>query len=349
MSTRLHVALWSFIALSMLAGVILAPRDVHRAPTSGDISERDAYWTSLIRREGAAQAYGDFGAAVASLPPQLQHENAHVFGGALFEVEGLPGLATCDSKYSFGCYHEFLGRAIASLGLSVVTKLNQDCVDLLKGSALSCQHGIGHGIEAALGYDGAALKKSLALCESLPYNDPIGGCYGGVFMEYNMQTMLGDQGKPRALVNGDVQYPCDTVGEPFTPACYFWQPQWWHQILREQGIRDQSAIYAKIGAYCMAAPAADRRSCFEGTGNNLVADANFDGDAARELCIAATKDPTYQLYCRSLAADSLFVGGAGKKGDAEAVCEGLTGASYEYCAAYASNHANIANELPSVQ
>jgi len=349
MSRALPYAAAAIVLAICIVGFSRPTHAAASAPLTGDLSVREAYWASLIKKEGPAQAYKDFGAAVAILAPPQQHENAHVFGGALYSAIGLPGLSTCDSNYSFGCFHEFLGRAIASLGLSVVNQLNQDCVTALGPNSLSCQHGIGHGIEAALGYDFPALQKSLSLCESLPHNDPIGGCYGGALMEYNMQTMLGEQGKPRPLTSAGVQYPCDSIDSAFQNACYFWQPQWWAQTLRRQGTTDLDEIYRTIGTYCAAAPAADQRSCYEGTGNNLPADANFDGDRARQLCIDVSSDPQDQLYCRALAADSLFVGGAGKKGDALAVCEGLTGSAYSFCASYASNSSNIAKELPSVK
>lgn len=352
MTRRRNIAI-GIVVFALLAIIALALyRFSHQplnAPLTGDLNSRETFWAGVIKKEGPAQAYKDFGTAVAQLSPEKQHENAHVFGGALYTVEGLSGLTTCDSNYSYGCFHEFLGRAIASLGLSVVNELNQDCVNKLGSNALSCQHGIGHGIEAALGYDFSALQKSLALCKDLPYNDPIGGCYGGVFMEDNMQTMLGDQGKARELTSTGVQYPCDVLDDPYENACYFWQSQWWSQELRSSGMTDVDAIYTKIGSYCAAAPSEYRRSCFEGIGNNLVGDANFDGDRARKLCIDASKDPTYQLYCRSLAADSLFVGGAGKKGDALALCDGLTGNAYSFCSLYASNTANIARELPLIK
>lgn len=335
MSHARYLAVCAALALCAVAVYALL-----RANAGTSLPERDSYWYERIKDAGGEDAYRELASAVADLSPQHQHEEAHAFGGALFAAEGVQGLSVCDASFSFGCFHEFLGRAIAALGLSSVPELNERCFQELSDSPLSCQHGIGHGIMAHLGYDDEALRESLALCRDLAHADSIGGCYGGVFMEYNVQTMLGEDGRIRPM-GEDAQYPCSVLPEEYGAACYFWQPQWWRQVLVEQGEPDASVHYAQIGMWCEGAPARFLRECFEGIGNNIPPDAGFDGARARELCEAATNNPERQLYCKSLAANSLFVGGAGKTGDALALCEGLSGEAAAYCEAYARNEANI--------
>jgi hypothetical protein len=311
---------------------------------TGTASEREAYWTAVIEREGGQRAYQEFKRDVDSLPPPQQHDNAHVFGGALFSAEGKQGLSVCDSNYSYGCFHEFLGRAIATLGLSSVYELNQGCVETLGPQALSCQHGIGHGIVSALGYDFDALKKALELCAGLPYSDPIGGCYSGVFMEYNMRTMLGTDARSRPVERGDLQYPCDVLATTYKMACAFWSPQWWIDLQRQSG--PENIDIAAVGPLCDEFEESDIvRSCYEGLGTLVPIQADFDADTARTLCESASADPARQLYCKSYAANSLFVGVVGKTGDAQAVCAGLNGSSFDYCSAYAHNKANLASQL----
>ena len=105
-------------------------------------NEQSEQWAERIQDVGGKAAYVELSNSISGLSPQLQHVAAHAFGEALYDVEGTKGLAVCDSNYSFGCYHEFLGRAIAALGLSSVNDLNQGCVDALGSGALSCQHGV---------------------------------------------------------------------------------------------------------------------------------------------------------------------------------------------------------------
>jgi hypothetical protein len=328
------------VALTIHASRIIPP-----APGSAATpSVAESYWKERIHAVGGVRAYAEFAESVSNFSPQMQHKGSHAFGGALYDVEGAQGLSVCDSRFSFGCFHEFLGRAITDLGLDSVTQLNQGCVDQLGRGALSCQHGIGHGVLAAIGYDRDDLMKALEICKDLPFNDPIGGCYGGVYMEYNMQTMLGEEGRARPATN-DLAAPCDSLPDPYAAACYFWQAQWWRRYLRDQGIANNLVAYARIGQYCAQAPAQYARNCYEGIGNNIPPDADFDGDRTRALCEATSDNATDRLYCKSYAANSLFVGGAGKKGDALAVCADLPDSEYRYCVTYANNKANIAAPL----
>ena len=105
------------------------------------------------------------------------------------------------------------------------------------------------------------------------------------------------------------------------------------------------ATYKRIGELCAKASVSYRRSCYEGIGNNLPADADFQAANVRAFCEAASQDPLYRLYCKSVAADSLFLGGSGKKGDANGVCAGLTGNEQTYCKAYANDRASAVSQL----
>lgn len=342
-------------AVLAVAGVVIAVQytRAHTPPaplvSTGTTAEREAYWQNRVARVGPGAAYEEFAQAVAPLSQNEQHLNAHAFGGALFETTGLAGISTCDMRFNFGCYHEFLGRAIAKLGLAVVPELNDACMKNLEKSPLSCQHGIGHGIMATGGYDEAALTQSLAICKDLPGSDTIGGCYGGVFMEYNMQTMLGDQAQVRPVQAGDPYYPCNTLDASYLPACAFWSPQWWSVV----GYTDS----AKIGALCddfgddlgnASLGPTLVRDCYQGLGVETPSRVGFDPANTAALCKLASKDSRRQLYCLSYAANALNVGGGGEE-KGLAVCNGLSGDSLAYCTAYAKNQANQAQELPAFE
>lgn len=333
------------LCVLVLGGLFAVERDpshvVTRKPNIAEI-----VWMEKIRDVGGEAAYKELSILIAPLEPQPQHEEAHTFGAALYEVLGTEGLRICDSKFAFACYHEFLGRAISDLGLSSVVALNQACFDSLQDSPLSCQHGIGHGVVAYLGYDEKALSRSLEICKNLPYSDPIGGCYGGVFMEYNMQIMLGEDGKLRELVGAEWLSPCDTLEDAYKPACAFWQTQWWNQVRIEQGHTDKKENFTFMGEQCRRYGSASlSRTCFEGIGNITPPEADFNPIKARGLCEAVSNDREHQLYCKSFAANSITLGGAGRKGDGLVVCDGLRGNDRTHCEAYAQNKSNILTPL----
>lgn len=304
------------------------------------VRAQENYWKSRITDISPSPAYEEFALSVATAAPEKQHDGAHAFGAALFRAEGVSGLSTCDARFSYGCFHEFLGQAIAELGLSSVPSLNEGCQKALITSPLSCQHGIGHGVIAALGYDESLMEKALAVCHDLPYMDPIGGCYGGVFMEYNMQTMLGKEGRLRPVATANMQEPCNRLDESYKPACTFWQVQWWHQVMKEKG-KTEEAIFPAMGKLCDAVPSELQRTCYEGMGNITPPAADFDAARSALLCELSSEDSKNRLYCKSYAANSLSSGGAGKVGDGEAVCRGLPSEERSYCEAYAHNEANL--------
>ena len=318
-----------------------------------DVKTETEYWKGRIADVGGKEAYTEFSNWIEhdAIDQDQVHTLAHIFGGALYRTEGVGGLSVCDARFTYGCLHEFLGEAIAEHGLPIVPQLNEECVHARVESPLSCQHGIGHGLTAALGYDENAFKQALSVCRELPYSDPIGGCYGGVFMEYNVRTILsvrGEDAPVRPLSNGNYFETCDALSGDFLRPCFFWQPQWWHQLLRVKGESDEDIIFVRLGELCSKATAAPElsRACFEGIGNITAPAAGFDANRAAALCDLTSSDRSSQLFCRSIAANSLYEGGAGLRGDGEAVCHGLSEDDLTYCEAYARNEANVLKTLP---
>ena len=116
-----------------------------------------------IRSVGGERAYNRLADAVANLSADDQHEYGHLFGDALYKVEGLKGITVCDTRFSYGCFHQILSDAMITYGPSAVTMLDQKCKAVLQDAYLSCQHGLGHGIMVSIGlnkegYDEAHLK-----------------------------------------------------------------------------------------------------------------------------------------------------------------------------------------------
>lgn len=232
-----------------------------------------SYWNEAVREYGGKEAYQRFADAYGALDVQRQHALAHVFGEALYKQEGISGVAVCDSNYSFGCYHAFFGWALADQGLSILEELDQECIKEYGRKGLGCQHGIGHGVIAELGYD--KLAESLEACMRLDWQDPIGGCTSGVFMEFNFNTM--QQWGTRQLDERGEHYPCTEVPDRFTQACYFEQPAWWS--MRE------GDDYAHVGALCEeVTDAADREACYRGTGNVIAGLTKYNIEEMQAAC-----------------------------------------------------------------
>lgn len=300
-------------------------------------SDREAFWMAEIQKSGGVEAYKTFARVVRAYTEPDKHLEAHAFGAALYLTEGVSALSVCDERYGYGCFHQFMGHAISDLGLTSITSLSEACFAVLQSNRAWCQHAIGHGLIAALGYEEKNLTEALSLCRGLPYDDPARGCYGGVFMEYNIRTMLGSD-TPVREYTGNLIDVCEIAETASKPTCFYWLPQWWHESHLLE--KEDTEAFATMGSYCDThAPSQTLlESCYRGIGLITPQTALYEPRYTQALCRAASTDDARFLACLSNAVG--IISGVANREDAETACEGLGDISYEYCMAYATNEAS---------
>jgi hypothetical protein len=270
-------------------------------------------WIEIIRQKGSKEAYQLF---LAEAPQNIEidtHTQAHLFGEALYEVDGLDGISICDDSFAFGCYHSFLGSAIYYEGIETLPFFNQACKDKYGSENLPCQHGIGHGVLIYTGYDD--LVGALDLCRTIT-DRPTGGCSSGVFMEYNFHTMESESvvGYSRPLTE-DVFAPCSNLDSSYQPSCYLEQVQWWEGIFN----RD----YKKIGVLCEEiAEEVNRQACFHGVGNYIASFTMHDVQKILHLC-TLMPSATGRAECHE-GASWLIRGDGSFVDDARLLCDALS-------------------------
>ena len=256
-----YLFLLSGVLLGMLFFTLNNKDNYSQYLASGQIPKEEelSFWTEAIEVLGGKKAYELFGEKYSKLGIKEQHDKAHVFGEALFEVEDVPGIVVCDQNYAYGCYHSFFGWALAENGLDIIHELDEACIEAYGAKGLGCQHGIGHGVLVELGHD--KLIDSLEECKRLDWQGPIGGCTSGVLMEYNFRTI--DQGNIRDLDNEDEFFPCTAVPGKFKEACYFEQPAWW--------VARHEKDYKLVGGLChRVEEELSKQACFRGLGNAIA-------------------------------------------------------------------------------
>lgn len=260
------------------------------APT--DIRAEEERWSKEIRVQGGQEAYTAFAAAVERLSPQDQHFVSHIFGGVLYEEEGLPGLSVCDTRFFYGCFHEFLSRALFDQGFAILPELEELCVSSPRADApLSCAHGLGHGLIAYFGYTHSGLRDALAACRTLSH-DPFSACPGGVFMEYNLRYFVAADGSAVRPFEGDDLYsPCPEYTGIEASRCVALLPLWWRDAVFARHI--DTNIFIGMGKACRELPMhlqAYRDMCFRGVG--FVAGAAYvpDIDQLEGFCRAASDE-----------------------------------------------------------
>lgn len=323
------------LACATLAAVLLSQRP-HTVGFFSDgrinAAREGAYWRERITAIGGAAAYAEFAESVEGLSPRKQHSAAHVFGDALYGSAPLSeGVAVCDSKFTMGCFHALFGSAAQEIGTTgFIENIGGACLDRPQGMARLCLHGVGHGILGSLGYERENLEDSLALCARIPDAGNITtGCWGGAFMEYNVQTLISLDSPERPLSEENRYTPCDELSEEYRASCMFWQPTWWHIALSRT--MDEPDTFRAMGRMCAAhseKPLAD--ACIKGIGFRSTWTTGYDAETIAGFCASMPQMNDRVLCWRSAVYD---IRPADARAAAALVCEGLDNETQDACRA----------------
>lgn len=306
------------------------------------MEKKEVTWNQKILRKGGKAAYAELLTSIKEASPPEQHNEAHLFGGELYKVEGTAGLSVCDTNFGYGCFHQFMAEAIQSSGIYVVSTLNDVC--LATESKSGCQHGIGHGLIAYFGYTEKSLTQAVSKCGTLTDADYIDGCINGVFMEYNLRAMIGngDSSYARPANTGEWASQCASWTGIVRQSCSFSLPYWWWALLKNVF---NTATFSRMGELCDSlGGASSERMCYEGIGQIAVGTI-FNPKSSISMCEASSMDATKRLFCRTYAANVFL--GTGSPEKALEMCTGLSGSFLAYCRAYAKGEASLQHELPA--
>lgn len=308
--------------LLLVLGFNLIEPYMQEEPDLAIKSEYEELRTELmesVKQIGAAKAYARFLDTVNERSLD-EHTQAHIFGEALYKVEGLQGVSVCDPSLRFGCYHSFFGQAIHEKGIEILPELDALCRGNY-GADTKCQHGLGHGLLVYTGYEN--LLEALELCESIT-DELTGGCLGGVFMEYNFHTMEQvDNGVYHRPLADNPYEPCDALPERFHPACYLEQVQWWEAVYEND--------FVHIGTLCskLSKEAGAYTSCFRGVGNHYTETVFHDFDKIHALCMQMPEKDAVE-FCHE-GVTWLIVGMDEHKELYDSLCPFLTGDANKKC------------------
>jgi hypothetical protein len=293
---------------------------------------------------------------------RLDHAMAHVLGRHALYVYGTIGetLITCSHKVFQGCIHGSLQEYFEHVDLDT-TDLDAVCPDhMSRFEAYACNHGLGHGLVLATGYD---LPRSLFLCETLATGLDQTNCYGGAFMEnvvaHNDHIRAGgtfaghgrdpqtwsntsDEGDPHAhhgLDHGshhahggdtlpdfwvdpeDLQFPCNAIAEQFQAPC--WRMQTSLILLLNGG------DFREAAGICASLEDDQRDSCWESLGRDASSWGHRDPATVFSYC-AHAEDPAQRYICIRAAVGEIVTNYADPYA-ALAFCEGYPGNDQAKC------------------
>lgn len=293
--------------------------------------EKLAYWEKRIQKRGGSAAYRELGESIHHFGTVKQHVEGHTFGKALYNIEGLNGVATCDSRFMYACYHAFMGQAIWKEGVGAAQKLHDACRTTLGSESENCEHGLGHGIMGTFEYNIGGLKKALATCSALSSPSHIvAGCHGGVFMEYNLR-FVGNEGAVdmRPFTIKEISKPCTEIERPYLGSCAHWQTQWW--IMAAPDKKDGFKMAKNMGEWCAKMPGGKPAYllCLEGIARRMKSLTGGMPEKTAEFCSAVTSVPDYQYRCHAQSAERFVYYYPLQK--AILACDGLPSAQRETC------------------
>ncbi len=313
-----------------------------------DYSEEVTYWEGRIAEMGGKAAYEELASGISRFSILDQHVEAHTFGEALYKREPVEGFTVCDNQFGQGCWHAFFTTLVKGSGLQAgLSQLERRCAEEDSiAERRTCDHGIGHAIESYMGYTSDALQESLTQCANLERHTDLGlGCYGGVFMEYNLHVMLQfNETAPKQPSSGvEFLQPCTSVSSQYQDACMFWQPFWWRRLLDS---KERHELYSLMGAHCDSAitlSSSAVESCFKGVGYAAPLVTNYDATATVDACAAVSGTAVGRVACWSWAFTQLRREAA--HANAPRLCFGLDDFEKKYCEAHNFEHIDLTHDV----
>ncbi len=314
---KVYISLAIVVALCAVA--LLCTRVLREMPIgsvdeiqNSSYQEQESWWQRSFHAN-PEKAYDEYIKTGRATSYDEAHALSHMIGEILYKEFGLGGIVRCTQDFAFGCYHGFAGSALTSRGISVAVDLRDACNSA--GDAFvsfGCIHGIGHGILAYLGNN--EISEALEACVPINNGEKIGGCYGGVFMEYNYNTMQSPTGITlREYSLSSAYEPCNTkVPEKFREACFYDQPSWWTASFGSNSISDVEK-YRNVGVLCSRiSNVTYREACFRGVGNVIGPESGLQSKRVEQWC-AAMPDTSSKDSCLHEALQHLIQTPQGKE------------------------------------
>jgi hypothetical protein len=220
------------------------------------------------------------------------HEYAHGIG---IEAYGrypdiVSTFTACGDAASSGCRHGFIQAFFESRHQVTTSEIESFCQPF-KGPASSrwvlfqCVHGMGHGLTMFYGHD---LRLALDACDRLADGWDRESCYGGAFMESDMNaiaphhpaTELAAHGHHhqsdfKAIDPAEPLYPCTIVAERHLRACF--------EIQTSVVLFLNHGNIAKAAQTCDRAVIAMRGECYQSLGRDITSYAVRDPGKTAKL------------------------------------------------------------------
>lgn len=223
-------------------------------------------YQTITEQKGVAAAFAKLKAAY-NTDPNVQsdcHQIAHVIGRT--EADKVNNVdaayAQGDNFCWSGYYHGVMEAIVVKVGKNNLPKaLPTICAQLAKEKPYSfehynCVHGLGHGI---MDVNDSELFKSLGECDLLKDPWEQQSCYGGVFMENEMDEVNPDHSTVYFKA-GQPMYPCTAVADKYKGQCYLMQTS--------HALRVANEDFSQVFTECSNVDAQYVDTCYQSLGRD---------------------------------------------------------------------------------
>ena len=223
-------------------------------------------YQTYTAQKGVAAAFVKLKAAYKT-DPAVQadcHQLTHVIGRTEADMVNNVDIAYAqgDNFCWSGYYHGVMESIVSRIGASNLPKaLPTICAPIQSKQpysfyAFNCFHGLGHG---AMDVSNSNLFASLKMCDLLPDDWTQESCYGGVFMENEMDEVNPDH-HTVYLKAGQPMYPCTAVADKYKQQCYLMQTS--------HALRAANQNFSQVFTECSVIGQAYVDSCYQSLGRD---------------------------------------------------------------------------------
>lgn len=230
----------------------------------------------LLEHEGAQSLLSYISAATTTKSVRINcHGIAHMIGAYEFKHEGTveKALMHCTQDCAGGCLHGAVAAAAeAEYGASADAEdAVHDDKALLRIAKKYCNsadlcHAVGHLLFNALrefnpafhGCDTVASGTNTEQCREGVFMESLGGGSAGGFMD----------APDLSIASSSEAYPCDSVQQPYRPACFKYLPAFEQARFKSEKVTDTSVMVQRERAVCLSFAGTDRMQCIYGIGLN---------------------------------------------------------------------------------
>jgi hypothetical protein len=167
-----------------------------------------------------------------------------------------------------GYYHGVMESVVSRIGpAKLPEEIPTICASIAKAKPYSfydfnCVHGLGHGI---MDITDSNVFKSLNMCDLLTDTWSQQSCYGGVFMENEMDEVNVDH-HTNYLKAGQPMYPCTAVADKYKGECYLMQTS--------HVLRVDNDSFAEVFSQCAVIEPAYVDDCYQSLGRDASGNSN---------------------------------------------------------------------------